>query len=516
MSLRSRMIATSLAALALFLPNPGVARASDLFDTTISFSFADDNLLKDAGETRANSPNAYFGQAEDSPLDRVEDSQFRSSRSLLRLAKVLDLGSSLTPEGALIISFKSDSSGKYALSDYGSYIKLGYKFGEKNKLAAAFMPVDSDRFRLGSNYDVSWGGTNTFPKNFRKGLVPAVKLDLDTEVFDAFLGMKSALIRSPSETILDNPGGNTNQLVERAYYGFLGGVGLELPGTGLRLDLQGGYFDKGTNSRANVLGKKIFSGGGTAILSWKTGGKVGNRMDVRLYSEDPIRFPLQQDKPAGDFGVEIAAEYTRLVQTLEDPDNTQSTTNEWSQAVAVTAGVRLGKFRTHLNLIMRDLPFIVFNVPGFVPYQALPAGAEITPELFGVVSVDYFIEKLSLTPGVSLGLLRPSTYKAGGQGMELVGPYGEEVSLGIQKVVVGGSNRGDWDILPSGMDEELVLMAKFDLKWSLASAFALIGEVTYAYDPNTAQVTLDDRGHALRNFDDPNVVGLGIVAELQF
>jgi hypothetical protein len=516
MSTRLWMVTNLIAAIALALASPKAASANDLFDTTISFSFADDNLLRDAGETRRNSPNAYFGQAEASSLDRVEGTQFRSSSSLLQLSKSIDTGTKLTPSGALIVRLKSSASGDYTLSDYGSVIDLSYQFNKRSKLGISFLPIDSDRFRLGHNYDISWGGSNVFPKNFRKGLVPAAKIALDTETLDFFVGMKSALIRSPAETILNNPGGNTNQMVERAYYGFLSGLGLSLPGTGLRLDLQAGYFDKGTNTRANVLGQKIYSGGGTAILSWNAGGKVGHRLDTRLYSEDPLRFPLQEGKKAGDFGVEVAVEYTRLIQTLEDPDNTSSTKNEWGQAMAFTGGIRLGKFRTHLNVIMRDLPFIVFNVPGFVPYQALPENAEITNEVFGVLSFDYFFEGLGITPAISFGVLKPSTYKADVQGTDILGTYAEQVSQGIQKVVVGGSERGDWDILPAGSDEELVLVTKVNLKWSLADSFAVIGEVTYAYDSNTAQVTLNDQGHAIRNFDNPNILGLGFITELQF
>jgi hypothetical protein len=513
-----RHLVAAAAGFSLLLLGAGGAGASD-FSSNISFSFADDNLLKDAGETRKNSPNAYFGQVPGSALDRLEPSQFRRSSSLLTLKKPFEADAALSPEGALLVRFSPDSNGNYALADFGSYLAVRYLWDKANKGSAtlSFLPVDSDRFRLGRNWDVSWGGSNTFPRNFRKGMVPGAKLDLTYGPVTAFVGAKTALIRSPSETVLDNPGGNTNQLVERAYYAGLAGLALQLP-AGFTAGLQGGVFQKGTNTRATVLGKPITAGGGTAILTWASGAKVGDRMDIRLYYEDPTANPLAPVAGLyeGDLGLEAAVEGTMLVQSLEDPSQNHSTVNEIARAGAASAGFRYGQFRTHLTLVLRDLNFIVFNVPGLVPYQALPANTEVQPELFGQLSADYFFPKPGLTFGLSGGLLRPATYEATVQGSTYSGPYASEMAKGIHKLVVRGSNSGDWSILPAGMDEELVGMFRADLKWNLGTAFSLLAEVSYTYDPNLAQVFLNDMGHAERLFDEPNSLGLGLVGEMVF
>ena len=93
-----RHLVAALTALLMFGGGAGGAAASD-FSSNISFSFADDNLLKDAGETRKNSPNAYFGQVPSSALDRLEPSQFRRSSSLLTLKKPFEADATLSPEG---------------------------------------------------------------------------------------------------------------------------------------------------------------------------------------------------------------------------------------------------------------------------------------------------------------------------------------------------------------------------------------------------------------------------------
>ncbi len=512
-----RTLATTISLLGVLAVLGQAAPASaQVFDeTTISFSFADDNVLRDPGETRRNSPDAYFGQGDISSLDRVEGSAYRRTASRLSVYKKFDTGA-LYPEGALRVRFSPDSDGKYGFADDGTFLKLNYSIDKEKLLYLQLYPIDSDKMRVGYHYDITWGGSNVFPKNFRRGLVPGLKLAYDSKVIDAFVGMKTALIRSPSENILDNPGGNTNQFVERAYYGAMAGFGVE-PITGLRLDVSGGYFEKGNNTRSSVLGKKIYSGGGSAQISYRYGGEVGQRMDLRLYYEDPERFPLNNPgRYSDDFGFEVAVEYTRVIQTLEDPDHYASTKNEWSNAGFASLGIRWQKLRFLANAVYRDLSYVVFNVPGFVPYQALSGDADITPELFGVVSVDYFFQSLGLTPALSFGVLLPSTYKPSVDGSTLEGPYAADVAKGIQKTVVRGSNSGDWDILPAGEDELPVLMVKFDIKYNLGANFSVVGEVTYARDSNTAQVFIDDMGHAKRRFDKPDILGFGLVTELYF
>ena len=509
----------TLALVALLIPATAMAedeKKNSFFDTTLSFSFADDNALKDAGETRQNSPTGYFGQSPDGSLNRVEDPAFEGTTTLLRIASSGKVGRFL-PGGELLVRFKVDTNGKYALGDYGTNLSLRYLFADDtSSFGFKAYPVDTDRFRLGHNWDVSWAGSNTFPRNFRAGLVPGFKIDLDTEILDVFAGMKAALIRSPAEDILDNPGGNTTQLVERAYYAALVGIGVDIPNTGLRIDLQGAFFQKGTSTRDSTLGDPILSGGGTAIVHWTHGSKVGERLDLDLYFKDPTRYSLREDPYQGRMGFDIAAEYTHLAQVLEDPDRPASTKIEQAEAAALTAGFRFRNFRTHLNLIFRDLSFIVFNTPGFVPYQALPEAAAVKPEIFGVLSVDYFFKSIGLTPALSVGVLRPATYRPNMQGSTLTGPYAAAVEEGIHKVVVKGSNSFDWQMLPAGEDEWLVFMARFDIKWNLGDSFAMIGEVSYRYDGNIAQVFMTNQGHAVLRFDDPHILSYGLVAEYEF
>jgi len=504
----------------------GSARGQAFDETTISFSFADDNVLRDPGETRVNSPDAHIGQQVSSYVDRFEDSVFDRTGSRLVLSKKFDTGK-LFADGSLRMLMGPDNEGDYAFRDDGTFIRLNFQPSQTFQSALTFYPVDADRFRLGYHRDISWGGTNAFPQTFRNGLAPGLKWTVKASVLDAFAGVKTALIRSPAESTLDNPGGNTNQYVERAYYGFLGGAGVE-PIKGLRLDVCGGYFEKGTSTRAAVLGKPITSGGISAQLSYHRGSEVGHRLDLRLYQLDPEQFPLDDpERYEGRFGFDVAFEFSRLVQTLEDPDHYASTKNEWGNAFFLSSGVRYRKLRVHVDGVYRDLTYIVHNVPGFVPGQALSSEADLSHgggfdtlpewlsgELFGLLSVDYFLEHVGLTPAVSLGWFLPATYKPTDEGLTSEGPYPADHATGIQKVVVRGPH--NWDILPVGEDELPVFISKFNLKWSLGKNYSMIGEVSYTRDNNFAQVLMDEHGRAKRRFDKPDILGVGVVSELKF
>ena len=520
----------AVAAASLCVATTVSAQAFD--ETTISFSFADDDILKDPGETRKNSPAAYIGGQAENGVDRVGGSVFNKTATRLSLYKRVDTGN-LYPEGGLRLRMSVDGDGEYYLHDDSTYLSLNWTPIKDHKVQLKMYPVDSDRVRLGYHYDISWGGTKVFPTNFTRGLVPALVLGAETPFVGGFLGLKTALVRSPAEDILDNPGGNTNQFVERTYYGFIGGGHVE-PLKGLRLHVSGGYFGKGTSTRADVLGARLHSGGISTMLSYHAGGEVGKRLDLRMYYEDPENNALAPDVDAyvQDFGFDVAVEYSRLIQTLEDPDRFGSTTNESSNAVALSAGLRVKKLRVHFDAIYRDLSYIVWNVPGFVPNQALPESADLGHggsfaflpeflggEIFAVVSTDYFIEfskSMGFTPAISVGFLLPATYTPTANESVGQGPFSADHAKGIQTTVVRGSNANDWDTLPPGDEELPVFMAKLDLRYNLSQHFSMVGEVSYANDPNYSQVELDAHGHAKRVFIDPHIIGLGVVSELAF
>ncbi len=488
-------------------------KTEPFLNTSITWVFGDDNVLVGAGETRKSSPSAYFGDCPTTLTDRTESTDCAGNATRLTLYKRMKLSPFFQPEAALSIDLDIENGD---LADSGSYIRTNYFMDTRHETYWAFTlyPVDADRLRLGFHPDVSWGGTDTFPKNFRAGLAPGIQFDLDYRYWHLFLGFKAARVKSPAEDTLDNPGGNELKNVQRTFYGALAGAGFEVMDSGLRFEVNGGFFNKGTNTRQNALGQSILAGGISGRVSFRRGLRIGRAIDVRIFQQDKVRDELfrRETYRTGALSLAIEGEFSWLVQDLEDPDRVQSTKNESSFMGHLGFKMKYGFTRVHADLIYRDLTAILFDVPGFVPYQALSENATVSPELYASVAVDYNIQPVDLTLSVTLGILQPATYA----GVSPTGSTASTVDQGNTKLVVRGSRAGDWDILPPGQDELPVFVGRLDLKWSYYEAFQCIGSLWYGRDDNLASVQQDETGHLLRAFEEPNAVGFTLVSHVAF
>lgn len=493
------------AALAAALAAPAAARAGDLLDARIDFPFADDNVLRDAGEDRQSSPDASF-----TPPSGLDFDTFLH----LGLYKALDLGGGFVPEAAIYLKLDVANSG--TIRDDTSYIRLNYFLDPDVRERSWFLeliPIDADRERLGFHREISWGGTNVFPKNFRGSLAPAAKTGLDFTTWYLYVGAKTALVRSAADLELENEEGNTTLFVERTFYGGFAGFGVELGLPGLWVEANGGYFRKGTNNKAEVLGKPIHAAGVSGQLSYATGVPISRRIDLGLYRQDPVRFDVTAPTLEGSgVSARVAGEFTWVMQTLADLDNPGSTENEASMAAFLSAAIQVDAARIHLDVGMRELTFITYDVPGFIPNAALPNGAQTKPEIAGTLAFDYTVREVGLTPFVQVSGQRPAVY----EGVVPAGSNVPESLQGTQRVVVRGSDPGDWDILPEGEAELPVWEAKVGLRWSYAEMFSLLGEVTYGYDPNRSQLRKDAFGIARREFIQAERLGFGVLASMRF
>ncbi len=491
------------AALAVTLVWSGSALAGDLVDARIDFPFADDNILRDAGEDRKSSPDASF-----TPPAGVDYDSFVH----LGLYRRIDLGEAFVPEAGLYLKLDVANG---VIRDDSSYIRMNLFLdgsARKESLYIQLLPIDADRERLGFHREISWGGTDTFPKNFRGSFAPAAKIGYDREQFYAYAAVKTALLRSAAELELDNDTGNTTLFVERTFYGYLGGVGVELGLKGLWFELNGGYFQKGTNNKAEVLGKPVHAFGGSAQLSYASGAKIHRRIDLGLYRQDPQRFDVTKaDAPTEELEFRFALEGSFVDQVLADLDNPGSTAHDQAMAGFFSTAFQKSALRLHLDAGLRELSFLTFDVPGFIPNAVLPEGAESSPEMSGIVAVDYTFMN-GLTPYTQFGVQMPAVYRG-------VVPAGQNAATALQgynRVVVRGTDPGDWDILPEGEEEKMVLSGKGGLRWKYGEDFSILAEVSYKNDPNRALLRKDAYGIAHRVFVDPHIVGIAALASMKF
>jgi hypothetical protein len=505
---------------------PGAAEGRGFMDTRLTWTFGDDDFLHKTGELVPLSPTFSVGERPQYRLffDNL-NSRFSGRENITHLVMYKKLPAfidKLTTEAALVLRFDlaqlAANTGNLnsALYDTGSYLRLFYNTSSKEKegLGLTFFPLDTDRFRLGYLYDLSWGGTaasinqSIFPRI--QGAAPGAKIQYDHEKFYVFGGFKTATIIQPEQVL--NPGGESEVEVVRVgetNYGFLGGAGVD-PFENLRLDVGGGYFQQGKFDLEDVRGKSVYTYGGSGRVVVHQNMPVPQSVDFLLYRNDPAK-PLILFKPEkydpNQFAWSLSAEASVLQQHLKDFDAAGATKDQSAVAGAVQGVVRAGYLRFSATGIYRNLNFVVRNVPGFIPFETLPQSAKTDPELFGALAADYHIASAHLTPGIGGGVQLPATFRS----------EFSDGGIQAQRVIVV-RQQGDESILPYNKDRSMIVQARLALRWDISEMFALVGWVQVIRDNNGTLVVRDptEGSASLRVFQSPTRLGAAAALQARF
>ncbi len=516
-------------------PKPGAGPRAQAYspfvDTRLTWTFGDDDFLHKTGEAFPLSPNASVG---DRPQYRLFfdnlNSRFSGRENVSHLvlySRLPGFAENVDTEAALVMrvnmtELASQSNNvNRVLEDAGTYLRVFYGTGGDAKnpqgLGLTLYPIDTDRFRLGYLYDITWGGTNSrlnqsiFPR--LQASAPGAKLQYDGKGWYAFGGFKTASIIEVQQRIVEGGSGEGSTTdtvrVAETNYGFLGGAGADVAEM-LHVDVGAGYFQQGRFEDPDVLGKRVFTYGfsGRAVLHQDMA--VPRSADFLLYRNDP-NAPLEQFKQEkyepGKLSWALSAEATQLHQNLKDFDVPGATDIQLARAAAVQANIKFGYLRTSLSAIYRDLPFVLRNQPSFIPFQTLPNAAKTENETFFAASVDYFIESLHLTPGFGAGLQNPATFRS-----ESVDLFGQDTS---RTIVV--REQGNLAFLPAGEKRVPILQARGSLKWDISPMMSAIGWMQFRRDNNMTRLELDPSGTVLlRSFISPNFVGYGLAMQARF
>jgi hypothetical protein len=516
----------SAGARAVGLAPPGY-RPGDFVDTRLTWTFGDDDFLHKTGELIPLSPTFSVGDRPQYKLffDSL-NSQYAGRENLAHLVLYKKLPSyipRLTTEAAVVLRFDmaalATNSGalNQALYDAGSYIRLFYNTREARPLegfSATFFPLDTDRFRIGYLYDISWGGTNAnlnqsiFPGI--QGSSPGMKLQYDSQKFYAFAGFKTATIVEPLQVL--NPGGQNDVetvRVGQTNFGLLGGLGAD-PAENLRFDVGAGFFQQGKQELEDVLGEAVYTAGGSARIVYHHNMPVPQSVDFRLYKNDPMApmmlfAPTKYDPHEIAWSVSLEGSY--LEQHLKDFDVTGATKDQGAYAGALQGVMRLGYTRLSITSIIRDLNFVNRNVPGFIPFETLPSNTKTDPELFGAVTLDHYIPSLHLTPGIGGGLQLPSTFKS-----EFT-----DAGLPASRTVVVRS-QGNESILPYDKDRTPIFQGRVSLRWTINDMLSAYIWLQYVRDNNGTLVVEDPtQGTAsLRVFQSPDQLGTALSLQARY
>ena len=449
------------------------AWAGDYVDTRLNFTITDENLLVKPGETNPSVPGVRIGQPNSLGILFFDnyDTRYTGYENLTHLVIYKKMGTArFTAEAAYVLRLLQFTDVNLSSIDDGSYIKLTYWFdrdhedgGHKTNIALTVFPLNADRMRLGYSYRISWGGSPIFFK-FNPDLpvgaapfvtntnpAPGAKLQLSGERYYAYVGFKTSMLLNRNPQV--------NEQV--AVYGALAGAGVDIIPEHLRLEANGGYFDRGTNplffgTSIGPMGMTftdypVATYGGTLQISAFKGISPTQSADFALYRNDPMvsaaRY-FQRPVFLPGFNWLASAEFTAVGSTLQDVSRPNSTDTQLSYAGDVNLRAQFGHMRLRGDFETRSLGYILINQPSLVPYQDFPQGAQVGSELFGVLGVDYFWERIGFTGGLSVGIERPATFTPP-SGQTISGPLqGNTGGTLTTAATIVVRNEGDFSILP--------------------------------------------------------------------
>jgi hypothetical protein len=260
----------------------------------------------------------------------------------------------------------------------------------------------------------------------------------------------------------------------------------------LRIEVNGGYFDRGYNELQDVQGEKVQLFGASAQVSLHKGTPLRSSVDYRLYkfNNESISGLFAPERYPGGLSWIAQGEVTVLGQTLKDPELPGSTVIQMGMAGDLNVRVKLDRFRLRLDLSYRDLAFILHSQPSLPPYEDFPGDYTTTADYFGALGVDHNWGDW-LTLGVIAGVEKPAT---------LTSPKGIPGALtdamGTSTAVIRNNNIDTLiTILPAGEDAVPQFALKTSAKVDFAKIFSALVEVFYSYDGNQSRYR--------RSCDDP-------------
>ncbi|MEI8258686.1 MAG: hypothetical protein WCJ30_23685, partial [Deltaproteobacteria bacterium] len=501
------------------IPVP-VRTMHDYLDTRLTWTFGDDDVLAPTGQRVPVSQMPGIGDRQQYQLffDAL-NSRFAGRENLTHLvlySRAPGFIPRVITEASLVLRLDmaqlatGANNLNQAFYDAGTYLRIQYQTNlarPTDGLSLTFFPFDTDRFRLGYLWDLSWGGNDIFPR--RVGGAPGLRVAYDSGPFSAFLGFKTANIVVPLQVATGSADIDIVRVQETQYAG-LGGVGIRFNDM-FRFDANGGFFQQGRFDFPGVRGQPVFLFGGSARIVVNSNLPPSQSIDMLLYRNHPD-FPMQlfarETYTPGRVAWMVSLEGTALDQHLVDIDHPGSTTFQPGFARALQGRLKSGYLGVGLTGLYRDVPFLLRNVPSFIPFQSLPndPSVTVTPEYFVAASIDYRIAAANLLPSFIVGVQFPATFSTS----VTEGTLQSQRTLVIRRA-------GNFSILPPGASALPILSMRLAMRWDLSTIFAIVGWVQYVRDPNGTLLEVDSTGtRQTRVFQAPDQLGFGLTAQARF
>jgi len=491
----------SLLALALIAP----AQAGDFMDIWVTTAVEDTNIKAGPGDY-SPSPNfvmrgnrTFFDDYE----SRYSDDISQSHLVLYRRDEGFFDGWST--EAAMVLQFRpyldpDQSTDGVDLTDDGSYVRVIRELpGKDHSISLTGYAIDASRFRLGYSYDLSYGGKEIMARPV--WAMPGARLQWQNGKTYAFSGIKTA-IGPMSNTDWE---GTRNQ----AYYGMLFGGGTQI-GDQLLIELGGGLFQQGQlenvpDASSELYGRMINAYGVSTQIGWRSTAELDfiQSSELRLYRNTPDQLvdTYISHTSVEKLGLLVQAELNYLGHELLDADKANATIVENAMAADIQTRIAVGSTIIDVDFVYKDLPYILFNIPGLTSGVSLPENMETTPQLYGRVKISHYFPEWHLAPSFGFGLMQPASYKTGdGTFVQ----YSERDKEGVPS-----QNKGATNIMA------MVLGTQLDLSKSMIA----VGEVLYTIDKNLSRVTANENGDLVRIAETDavqNALGFNLMLKARF
>lgn len=453
------------------------ALAGDFLDVWVTSAFEDTNIL--AGP-ELYSPSANFVQRGNTTFFenyelRVTDDISRANLVLYNYSDGFD--PNWATESAFVLRYTPFLNPDMTqpgtnLRDDGSYVRIIRKLqGEDHSVSLTGYAVDSGRFRLGYSYDLTWGARSIF--SFDPGAVPGVRLQWQKGGSYAFLGLKTA--------VGDYITPENRQPRNQAYYGGLAGAGIQI-GSNFKAEIGAALFQQ--DQIKNVpdtdnpnYGKIINALGYCGQLTWRSTEELGfiQSADLRLYRNSPdfVRDSYISHRQIDGFGALFQAEINVLQHELLDAQNPNSTAIEMGVAGDVQGVMLFNSTELAVDLVYKDLAYILFNVPGLTSGVAMNPEMETTPQLFGRLSLSHYSPKSRVTPSLGIGLMQPATYTTNG------GTFVQYTAYDKEQVA-------------DGLSASAILSSVAGVQVDVSKSTIVVGELLYTLDNNLSDFVQED------------------------
>ncbi|MEZ4400435.1 MAG: hypothetical protein R3B06_10475 [Kofleriaceae bacterium] len=477
---------------------------SGFTDTRLNLTLTNENMLTSPGQTIPSVPGWRFGRPNSLGTLFFDnyDTRFSGYETLSTAIMYRHFQKDhLEAEAGLVMRLNELAERNISLSDAGSYVLVSWwkdpEHKDPTRYTLTAFPVSSDRMRLGFSYRLSWGGNDEYRRT--SAAVPGVKFQVDVDKAYAFVGAKSSVLldRATAEQV--------------AKVALLFGAGYDVSDL-LRVEVNGGYFNRGSNELEDVNTEDVQLYGVSAQIAAHKGMPVSSSIDYKLYKYDPERVGRvfqKADYPGGTSWL-LMSEATYLGQTLKDPAKSGSTKVQSGLAGDVNLRVKIDRVRARLDLQYRDLAFILHSVPSLPTYSDFPAGYQRKPNIFAAGGVDKNWDD-KLTVGAVVGIELPATLTTptGLPGTQMTG----------ESTAVIRNNGADTiiTVLPTGQKAAPSYALKLSGQYDFGQVFAALVDVYYAYDPNQTRLVRGGPEDVFEyEFGDFHQLGTNITLQAKF